>query len=246
MPPESAAEWFSVEHDDETYLFDITFLSSNWNCIYGAGCPGIDDDPAPELARGCCSHGAHLLDKDDRRNVKRMAERLSDEQWQFKDVAAAVGGPVHRNDDNDWVTRTHDGACIFLNRPDFERGSGCALHVLALDTGERYIDTKPTVCWQVPLRLDYHTDDRERITNILTEWKRRDWGAGGEEFCWWCTEAPEAFNAPEPVWVACRDEIVEMVGLEPYEALAAHLTERRSTSVTLLPHPTVRTRDAAG
>ena len=47
---------------------------------------------------------------------------------------------------------------------------------------------------------------------MLREWKRRDWGEGGAEFHWWCTEDPEAFVGHRPVYEELRDEIVELVG----------------------------------
>lgn len=256
MAPHDDHEWFSVEVGGDTYLFDLTFLSSSWTCIYGQGCVGIDAEPAPERNIGCCQHGAHLLDKADRKKTRKMAERLTDAQWQFKAVAEAKGGPVHRNDDGEWVTRTHEGACIFLNRPGFREGfadgAGCALHLMALENGERPIDTKPAVCWQLPLRLDWHTADSGHTTYILTEWRSRDWGSGGEDFHWWCTESHEAFlPGADPVWVTLRDEIVELVGQEPYELLVEHVTARQKAmrrddspdegvQVTLLPHPAVR------
>jgi hypothetical protein len=247
MPYSDPHEWFSVEVDGDTYLFDLTFLTSAWRCIYGAGCPGIDTAPRPELEIGCCSHGAHLLDKADRKKVKAMAERLTGDQWQLRDVAEELGGPVHRNDDGDWVTRTHDGGCIFLNRPDFHAGAGCSLHLMALENGERPIDTKPAVCWQVPLRLDYHRSDQGHLTYLLTEWRRRDWGEGGDDFHWWCTEDHGAFgpDGSPQVWETLRDEIVELVGEAPYGALVDHLGERRTAAASgeiLLPHPVVRRR----
>jgi hypothetical protein len=250
MAADDAHEWFSVDVGDETYLFDLTFLSSSWSCIYGRGCPGIAAEPAPELERGCCSHGAHLLDKADRKKVRKFAGELTEAQWQLKGVADALGDPIHRNKENDWVTRTHDGACIFLNRPGFSEGAGCALHLMALQTGKRPLDVKPAVCWQVPLRLDFHHSDAGHLTYMLTEWKRRDWGEGGEDFNWWCTESPEAFGDGhgEPVWRTLADEIIELVGQEPYDALAEHLRGREAPAsdavpVRLLPHPALRTRD---
>jgi len=243
-------EWLSVDVDGDTYLFDLTFLTSGWSCIYGNGCPGIGPEPAVELELGCCSHGAHMLDKADRRKVKAMAAQLTADQWQLKDAAEAAGGAVHRNDDGDWVTRVHDGACIFHNRTDFAAGAGCALHLMALETGQRPIDTKPAVCWQVPLRLDYHESDQGHLTYMLTDWKRRDWGEGGEDFHWWCTESPEAFGDAghgQAVWQTLRDEIVELVGEQPYAALSDHLAQaqqrRKSQPVTLLPHPAVRSKN---
>ena len=58
--------------EDRTWVFDVTFLTSNWTCIYGNGCPGILDDPAPELEQGCCSYGAHFTRR--RRPGQRRGE----------------------------------------------------------------------------------------------------------------------------------------------------------------------------
>ena len=123
------------------------------------------------------------------------------------------GGPIFKNDDGEWVTQTVDDACIFLNRPGFEHGAGCALHQAAVRRGERPLDWKPDVCWQVPIRFDEHTDDNGHSTFILREWKRRDWGRAAD-FGWWCTDDP-AFNEDrrvEDLW----DEIIEPVG-RPYQ-----------------------------
>ena len=74
-PPADAHEWVSFEDPDEerTWVFDVTFLTSNWSCIYGQGCPGVLTGPAPELEHGCCSYGAHFVDKADLRRVERIA-----------------------------------------------------------------------------------------------------------------------------------------------------------------------------
>ncbi len=64
------------------------------------------------------------------------------------------------------------------------------------------MDWKPLVCWQVPIRLEHSTDESGHVTSRLREWKRRDWGEGGSEFGWWCTEEPDAFVGSEPC--TCR------------------------------------------
>jgi hypothetical protein len=230
----------SFEHDDDTYLFDATFLMSNWTCIFGQGCKGVLAEDATELQHGCCSHGAHFADAPDKRRVRASAARLTKQQWQLRSVAKGLGGPFVRNDDGDWTTRVHDGACIFLNRPDFARGAGCALHVGALDAGESFLDWKPEVCWQLPLRLTHHVDEVQHTTWTLREWKRRDWGEGGQEFHWWCTESPEAFVGSEPVVVTLRDEIVALVGEAVYDELLETL--ELSATTTWVPHPAVRRR----
>jgi hypothetical protein len=244
-------EWISFEdpREQRTWIFDATYLRSNHRCIYGEGCQGVLDGPAPELAQGCCSYGAHFVDDDDVQNVVRAFVRLEPRHMQFHGKAVR-GGFLRPGDPDDTtddttdgaaaaptVTRLVDDACIFLNRPGFEGGAGCALHIAAVEAGERPLDWKPNVCWQVPIRLEHSTDENGHVTSRLREWKRRDWGEGGEEFHWWCTEAPEAFSGREPVYLASREEIVELVGLEIYELMVEQL-ERPGW--VPLPHPTVR------
>ena len=56
---------------------------------------------------------------------------------------------VKRDDDGETITRQADGARLFLNRPGFPAGPGCArLHAAALTRGERPMDWKPDVCWR--------------------------------------------------------------------------------------------------
>jgi hypothetical protein len=234
-------EWVSFEDPDEqrTWVFDLTYLTSAWRCIFGAGCEGVLTGPAADLVHGCCSYGAHFVDEEDEATTLAYAERLTADQWQHKGFAARKGA-TKRNKDGELKTRVVDGACIFLNRPDFHRGPGCALHVAALDAGERPLDWKPDVCWQLPLRLEEHTDDHGYVTSTLREWKRRDWGEGGNDFHWWCTESPDAFVDPDPVYLTNRDEIVEMVGEPVYQMLVDYLAVRGTER--LLPHPAVRRR----
>ena len=93
------------------------------------------------------------------------------------------------------------------------------------------------MCWQVPIRLEHSTDDNGHETSRLREWKRRDWGEGGADFHWWCTESPEAFVGERPVYVESRDEIVELVGQQVYDTLVV-LLERPEWIP--LPHPALR------
>jgi hypothetical protein len=234
----SRREWVSFDHDGDTYLFDASFLTSNWRCIFGEGCKGVLDHDATELGHGCCSHGAHFADTADRDRVRAHAARLTQEQWQFRSAAEGKNGAFERAAGGGWSTRTHDGACIFLNRNDFALGAGCALHVGALDAGESFLDWKPEVCWQLPLRLSHQVDEVEHTTYTLREWKRRDWGEGGDDFHWWCTESSEAFVDRDPVVLTLRAEIVALVGDEVYELLLEQLRDR--PSVTWVPHPAVR------
>ncbi len=236
-------EWISFEDpgEERTWFFDATYLRSNHRCIYGEGCQGVLDAPAADMAQGCCSYGAHFIDDDDVQTVVRAFVRVKPEHMQFHAKAVKKGFLRSGEPDADGsptaATRLVDDACIFLNRPGFAGGTGCALHIAALEAGERPLDWKPNVCWQVPIRLEHETDDHGHVVSRLREWKRRDWGEGGAEFHWWCTEAPEAFSGNEPVYRASRDEIVELVGEQIYGLMVEQL--ERSNWVPL-PHPTVR------
>jgi hypothetical protein len=239
--PDDLHEYASFEDQKEhrTWVFDLTFLASPWRCIFGHGCPGVLTAPAPELEQGCCSYGAHLVDEEDASSVRVAAERLTDDQWQHKASAARRGGPLRTTKAGVTVTRLTNDACIFLNGPDFPGGAGCALHRGALDAGERPMDWKPDVCWQLPLRRVDHTEDSGHVTSTVREWKRRDWGGGGEDFHWWCTDAPDAFDGHRPVYEELRDELIELVGEWAYDRVVEDLERRRDTA-TLLPHPVLR------
>ena len=239
--PTDAHEWISFEDPDElrTWVFDVTFLLSGWECIFGRGCQGVLTGPAPEMVQGCCSYGAHFTDDDDVARVKAAAEDLTAEQWQFRKEGRRKG-VVTKEADGTRVTRLVDDACIFLNRPGFAAGPGCALHKAALDRRVEPLDLKPDVCWQLPLRREDTTDDDTgRVTTTVTQWDRRHWGAGGEEFHWWCTEAPEAFGGRKPVYETMGAELRAITGDIVYKRLASYLDGRRKGS-TALPHPTVR------
>lgn len=227
-PDHDIHDWLSLDDgESSTWLFDTEFLLSNYQCIYGQGCPSIESEPDPTGTRGCCSHGAHFVDGDDRRRVAKLAATLTKDEWQYRGRAKSRGGPLKKKKTGEWVTRKADGACIFLNREDFASGPGCALHVGALNRGERPLDWKPSVCWQVPIRLDVHEDDYGHETVMVRAWLRRDWGPGGEHFHWWCTEEDEAYSGSTPVYESAKDELVELVGEAIYERLATELAERR-------------------
>ncbi len=240
--PEDLHEYLSFEDPEEerTWVFDVTFLTSSYRCIYGQGCPGVLTEPAPELVHGCCTYAAHFTGDDDVERVRPFIDRLGPDRWQFHGVAARKGGPLIREKDGHWRLRSHQNACIMLNRVGFPTGPGCALHQAALEAGERPMDWKPDVCWQVPLRRVDSVDELGHVTSTVREWKRRDWGAGGAEFHWWCTDGPGAFVASEPVYVTMRDELIGMTSQAVYDLLLEAL-HRRGTE-RLLPHPVVRTR----
>jgi hypothetical protein len=216
---------FEDPEEQRRWVFDVTFLTSRWSCIFGQGCQGVLTEAAPELVHGCCTYGAHFTDDDDQARVEKAVAALGDEEWQYAGLARRKGLTV-RLRDGSVRTRLVNGACIMLNRVGWPTGPGCALHQAAMVRGERPMDLKPNVCWQLPLRREDMDAPDGWVVSTVGEWQRRHWGDGGAEFHWWCTEAPEAQVGTEPVYKAMRDELVELCGAEVYRLLAAYLDQR--------------------
>ena len=152
IPPDVAGEFVEIPTGAVQWRFERAFLQSHWTCIWGRGCLGILDEPAPELQQGCCSIGAELGDQDDAMTVSAYAATLGSAVWQFHD---AVDADDVFSDATRTNTKVVDGACIFLNRPGFAGGPGCALHLAALAADESPIDWKPSVCSQLPIHVDW-------------------------------------------------------------------------------------------
>jgi hypothetical protein len=229
--PRAWVEFANPAASDEVLRCDLTWLTSRWTCIFGRGCRGIDA-AAPDA--GCCTLGAHFSDAADERRVRRAARELTDADWQYRREGRSRRGlteveTVTAADGTETTarkTRVVDGGCIFLNRPGFVGGAGCALHALALRTGRHPVATKPDVCWQLPIRRSYRTvtrpDGSEYLEVTLSEYDRRGWGAGGHDLDWYCSGDPVAHVGSAPVYVTNATELIELVGRPAYDVLAQH------------------------
>jgi hypothetical protein len=202
------------------WRFDRAFLRSNWNCIWGRGCQGILPEPAEHLGQGCCSIGADLDGVGEAMNVAALAATLDPVRFQHH-ADAAAGGVFA--DDARSSTRVVDGACIFLNRPGFAGGAGCALHLEAEHAGERPLDWKPSVCWQLPIKVDWEPGDGETEVATVRGWQRADWGAEGDTMAWCCTEGTRAFAGASPVVESLGEELEAIVGHTVYVELRRRL-----------------------
>jgi hypothetical protein len=224
---------------------DLTWLTSAWTCVFGRGCagvvPGRPDD-------GCCNHGAFFTDDDDLARVTAAVAELTDDDWQLAPVGreswTEQDSDSDKADDDAGVrslrTRVHDGACVFLNRRGFAGGMGCALHRMALRTGRHPLETKPDVCWQLPVRREQEYVDRPDGVRVLVttigEFDRRGWGPGGADLHWWCTGSPAAHVAPEPLVATYEAELTALLGAAAYAELR-RLAEARLDGGLIAPHP---------
>ena len=220
-----------VDPSDATQVVraDLTWLLSSWTCIYGSGCHGVIEGRADD---GCCSHGAFYSDDEDEQRVTQYAGMLTKKDWQYADVAKRQGISIvdELDDEPANKTRTVDGACVFLNRPGFAGGEGCALHALALRIDLHPLETKPDVCWQLPVRrlseVVTRPDDSTVTVTTLGEFDRRGWGVGGEDLHWWCSSSPEAHVGADPVVVSYGPELTALIGPAAYDELLRLCMER--------------------
>jgi hypothetical protein len=217
---------------DHEIRADLTWLLSTWSCIFGSGCRGIS---AGMPDAGCCTHGAFFADTADEKRVRAAARELTELDWPLVGTTRIVetdeleGEPARR-------TRTIDGACIFLDR---RPGRGCALHSLALRTGRHPVETKPDVCWQVPISCrTEEVEDTLGPTSVttVTEYSRASWGEGGADLHWWCTDAPEAHGSGEPLFRSYAVELTTLLGEPAYQELARLCELRRPLGLVAL-HP---------
>lgn len=245
VPLDFPREWLEfVDPADDEHLIaaDLTWLTSHWTCVFGTpACQGI---LAEQPDSGCCTHGAFLSDDDDRKRLRKAVKLLTAEEWQLMDEARNEHGKITRKTyletdelDGESAERTRrvDGACIFLNRPDFPGGAGCALHIMAAHRGVEPHTVKPDVCWQLPIRRTQDWVDRpdgvQILRTVITEYDRRGWGPGGIDLDWYCSGSPDAHIGERPVWQSYRSELIELIGKPAYQELERQLQYRAGTGV---------------
>ncbi len=243
--PRAFVEFDDPADPEQVFRCDLTWLTSRWSCTFGQGCRGIYADRPDD---GCCTLGAHFADDEDEQRVAGAVRQLDATTWQHLG-SDRVGGwvevedPAHVPEDEEpgRKTRLVDGACIFLNRPDFAAGPGCALHLLALQQGREPLETKPDVCWQLPLRRQFRTvtaaDSSTRTQVSIGEYGRDGWGPGGADLDWYCSSNTEAHHGLRPVYEANAAELVALMGPAGYEVLASMCADFTAGGSKLLRHP---------
>lgn len=242
--PRAWVEFGDPSDVEQVFRCDLTWLTSAYTCIFGGGCVGIYAS-APDV--GCCTLGAHFSDAEDEARVAAFVDQLDDTLWQHRPADGKVTRKrwVTTDDDGERKTRTIvvDGqeACVFANRPDFAGGEGCALHALALRQGRNPLETKPDVCWQLPLRRTFRDVERPDGTTYtevsIGEYDRRGWGPGGHDLDWYCTGNPVAHVSPEPLYLTSAAELTELMGAQGYAELTRHCEAHLRSRSALALHP---------
>jgi hypothetical protein len=224
-PVELSSKWVVIEEPHRVWRFERAWLVSNWGCVFGNGCRGIHPTQDPNRQDGCCTYGAHFAEGEDFVKVARFVPELSADVWQFRSYAKRVGW-FKRLPDGRVATRVVQGGCVFLNRPGFAGGTGCALHVASAQAGRHHVEVKPDVCWELPLRTEDGAGSDGRRIITVRRWDKGDFGPEGDAMTWWCTDpdtVPEAFRASDRVIDSLARELTELCGPAVYDQLRSLL-----------------------
>lgn len=241
-------DWLVVtdpKDNDTWYKFHLPFLFSNWNCLYGKGCPGgYEDERGPAGADvGCCMSGAFMDGDDEYAEFEKNVALLTEEDLHPKALAYVRkhGGATRYSKKGEWYgkTKTRNRACVFVNRaneaPEGEEWrTGCAFLHLSARLNKNSVenvdhtDRMPVVCWQLPFKMsDVEDEDGGRTVTILP-WDASRWNLDEncEDMRYWCVNDKAAYSGQEPLYRSAKNELVKMIGLDVYEAALPEFDKR--------------------
>ena len=236
--PRAYVEFVDPADEDQVFRCDLTWLTSSYMCIFGQGCQGIYAD-APDT--GCCTLGAHFADKDDESRVAAYVAAA--------DAGAVAVPPRARREEGrlgrEGRRRRAQDADPASTR-DSRRASSTIAQTSAparvarstasrCEQGRNPLETKPDVCWQLPIRRTFRNVERQDGTTYtevaIGEYDRRGWGPGGHDLDWYCSGNTEAHVALEPVFVTHEAELTELMGVSGYAELVTPLRGARAVAL---------------
>ena len=142
-----------------------------------------------------------------------------------------------------YKTRKVGSLCIFGNRTGGAAGkSGCAFHHLAARQGKHHTETKPFICWSVPLNFSQEEPEEPggRETTIVSAFTADAWGGtdddeeadGRGHLGWWCIDTPDAYRGARPVYQSMEHELRKGMGDAAYERMAELLDGHRAPALS--------------
>ena len=226
-------EWLTFpapDDPDRQYRVNVSFLLSNYQCIFGQGCLGsLNKKPSADY--GCCERGVTFIDEDDFDHVEEMVGQLTAEDCDNIDHVRGRGWYLSSKSGKPYKTRKIDSLCIFGNRTGGPAGKpGCAFHHLAARQGKHHTETKPFICWSVPLNFSSEEPEEPggRDTTIVSAFTADAWGGTADDeeadgrghLGWWCIDTPDAYRGAEPVYRTMEHELRKGIGDAAYERMA--------------------------
>ena len=187
--------------------------------------PGRAHRARPELVQGCCSYGAHLVDKKDARRVEKAAATLTPEEWQNHGVKKNV---IETNKHGETVTRLVDDACIFLNGPDFAGRRRLCLPHRRRPAGRQLHDAQARGVLAAAA-APRGPGGRRRGARHLGRSASGTGGTGARAAAnstGGAPSRPRRSSGKKPVYREMQAELTEMVGSKIYDRFVALVRER--------------------
>ena len=201
--------WIEARTSTNTWLLDMEFLLSNYECQWGSGCKGINPQ-RPDL--GCCANGAYMTEQDVELLEKRVPMLT---KWQRPELKDRWKEKVHEKNrfgikKREYETKTaiqdpkdSVSGCVFANDVGYKDGAGCALHIEALSRGESPIDWKPSICWEMPLVIEEVEELDAKIVHMY------HWTV--EDYPWFCSHDEISWVSDKPVYQTMAKELEAML-----------------------------------
>lgn len=241
-------EFFDPKDATQKFRVCVTFILSGYHCLFGQGCPGLLNRGV-RYDGGCCEQGVTFTSTEDFDNVKKHVGELTAEDCDNIDWVREKGWFLRSPKGYPYKTRKKNDRCIFANLDGGSAGKpGCSFHHLAERTGQRMIDTKPEICWTVPIAFDHSDGDNGVDVLTINAFDADDWGGTNDDeepdgkghMGYWCIDTPDAFDSPVPVWKSHEQEFRKMMGDSGYERLVQIVHERGwdqlDTQARAMPH----------
>jgi hypothetical protein len=226
-------EWLtfpSPDDPDHQFRVNVSFMLSNYECIFGRGCPGM---ASTEITTdvGCCSRGATFIDEDDFEHVSEMVDELTADDCDNLEHIRRRGWFISSRYGKPYKTRKLGNVCIFGNREGGPTGKpGCAFHHLAERQGKHHSETKPYICWSNPLNFSSELPEEPggRTTTIVSAFTADAWGGTNDDeepdgrghVGYWCVDTPDAYRGEHAVYRSMEHELRKGMGDAGYEAMA--------------------------
>lgn len=266
------------DNPERIIRLDMTFFLSRYGCHFGT-CASNRPQQGMK-GYGCCTESVVMsrenlwpkpdtADDDDVARIDRLLPELDDSIFANRELALKEGvyfeepGEVDEDDpdaepETIFRLRTVTGGCIFNNPISDDPQApapGCAFHHLALRKGVSHTETKPEVCWGVPLWAEFEESGDEREYVTVTGMGRGNWGGDdnfpdfekelgrnltkkraqkmvdGDYLGYWCVDAPDAYAEDnELAYRYFENELTRIIGAAAYARLVkiAQTYERRS------------------
>ena len=188
--PRAWVEFTDPVDADQVFRCDLTWLTSNWTCIFGSGCKGIYADRPDD---GCCTLGRALL-----RQGRREARQEVGQGARPRRLAVLRRREDHREGRGRWTQDARRRRRLHLPEPSRLRRRAPAAPCTSSPSTAASASSPPSRTSAGSCRSDAPTATSNAPTAPSTSRSSSastsgaGWGPGGHDLDWYCTANTEA------------------------------------------------------